>query len=124
MHFEEILRFNRSIGDPIHGMIRLSAEEIGVIDHPLFRRLHKVQQNGLLHFIFPAATHTRFEHSIGVLHMASTIFWNLLQNSYTSYHKEAIGDELKAGRACRFDTVDSYFARRPIQSSTVFGDLT
>lgn len=59
---------------PIHGFIRFSENERGIIDHPLFRRLRWIKQLALTDLIYPGATHTRFEHSLGVTDIASTAF--------------------------------------------------
>ena len=45
-----------SVVDPIHGLVRLTREEMAIIDTPTFQRLRRVKQNGLLHLVFPAAT--------------------------------------------------------------------
>ena len=74
------LKLFGSINDPIHGSIKMSTEEMNVIGHPLFRRLHHVRQNSFLYKVFPSAKHTRFEHSIGVMHVASKILSALLLN--------------------------------------------
>lgn len=55
--------------DPVHGDIELSAEELRIIDTPQFQRLRGIRQLGTAHLVYPGATHTRFEHSIGTLHM-------------------------------------------------------
>ncbi|MDH2363776.1 HD domain-containing protein [Priestia megaterium] len=70
----------RSIHDPIHGSIKLSNEEIKIIEHPLFKRLHHIRQNSFLYKVFPSAKHTRFEHSIGVMHLASKMLIAILEN--------------------------------------------
>ncbi len=85
--FDLTLRLPRSIRDPLHGTIRLSNDEVQVLDHSLFRRLHRVRQNGLLYLVFPSASHTRFEHSLGVLHVASSIFLGLIRNSFIASNK-------------------------------------
>jgi len=59
---------------PIHGFIRYSENERQVIDHPLFRRLRYVKQLALTELIYPGATHTRFEHSLGVMYIATRVF--------------------------------------------------
>jgi HD superfamily phosphohydrolase len=75
------LELFRSINDPIHGSIRMSNQEMQVIEHPLFKRLNHVRQNSFLYKVFPSAKHTRFEHSIGVMHLSSKILSTLIDNS-------------------------------------------
>lgn len=58
----------------VHGFIRYSTAERRIIDHPLFRRLRYIRQLALTELVYPGATHTRFEHSLGVMEMASRIF--------------------------------------------------
>ena len=57
--------------DPIHGYIRVFDREVAVIDHPLFQRLRRIRQLSGAHLTYPSAQHTRFEHSLGVMHIAS-----------------------------------------------------
>jgi HD superfamily phosphohydrolase len=65
---------------PIHGHLELYSKEVAVIDHPVFQRLRRVKQLGLAHMVFPSATHTRFEHSIGAVHVAQLIIDHVNQN--------------------------------------------
>ncbi len=58
----------------VHGFIRFSDAERALIDHRLFRRLRYIRQLALTELVYPGATHTRFEHSLGVMEMASRIF--------------------------------------------------
>lgn len=58
----------------IHGFIRFSDAERRIIDHPLFRRLRFIRQLALTELVYPGATHTRFEHSMGVMETATRIF--------------------------------------------------
>ena len=62
------------IRDPIHGFIELSAWEKAIIDHPAFQRLRRIRQLGLSELIYPGTTHTRFEHSLGVMHIGTKMF--------------------------------------------------
>ncbi|HEU4657956.1 MAG TPA: HD domain-containing protein [Capillimicrobium sp.] len=62
-----------TIRDPIHGMIELTAEEWRAIDTPTFQRLRNIKQLAMTHLVYPGATHTRFEHSIGVCHVAGEL---------------------------------------------------
>lgn len=87
---DELHRFTRTIRDSVHGTIRLTDEEMKIIDSQIFRRLHYVKQNGPLYFIFPSATHKRFEHSLGTLSVADSSFKSLLRNSYAALDKDAV----------------------------------
>ena len=66
---------------PIHGFIRFSENERKIIDHPLFRRLRWIRQLALTELVYPGATHTRFEHSLGVMEVATHIFDNLARSN-------------------------------------------
>ena len=57
--------------DPIHDFIRVYNHELSIIDDPLFQRLRRIRQLSGAHLTYPAAQHTRFEHSLGVMHIAS-----------------------------------------------------
>ena len=57
--------------DPIHDFIRVYEHELSVIDNPIFQRLRRIRQLSGAHLTYPAAQHTRFEHSLGVMHIAS-----------------------------------------------------
>src|SRR5262245_13225155 len=59
---------------PIHGFIRFSENERKIIDHDIFRRLRWIRQLALTELVYPGATHTRFEHSLGVMEVATRIF--------------------------------------------------
>lgn len=82
-----LLTLNRSILDPVHGLIRLTDEELLIIDLPIFQRLRNIRQNGLLYLVFPSATNTRFEHSIGTLFVADSIINAVIRNSATASKK-------------------------------------
>lgn len=68
--------------DPIHGTIMITDLEREVIGHRLFQRLRNVKQNTFLYKVFPSAMHSRFEHSLGVMHVAYQMLNNLFLNSY------------------------------------------
>ena len=59
------------IVDPIHDFIRVYDHELEIIDNPIFQRLRRIRQLSGAHLTYPAAQHTRFEHSLGVMHIAS-----------------------------------------------------
>lgn len=59
---------------PIHGFIKLDKWEWDVIHHPAFQRLRRIRQLAWTDMVYPAAMHTRFEHSLGVMHTATRMF--------------------------------------------------
>ena len=56
--------------DPIHDFVRVSRSELKIIDNPIFQRLRRIRQLSGAHLTYPGAQHTRFEHSLGVMHIA------------------------------------------------------
>ncbi len=56
--------------DPIHSFVRIHDSELDIIDSPIFQRLRRIKQLSGAHLTYPGAQHTRFEHSLGVLHIA------------------------------------------------------
>ncbi|XP_026009452.1 deoxynucleoside triphosphate triphosphohydrolase SAMHD1-like [Astatotilapia calliptera] len=59
--------------DPIHGHIELPPLLVKIIDTPQFQRLRKIKQLGGGYYVFPGASHNRFEHSVGVGHLAGEL---------------------------------------------------
>ncbi len=62
---------NKIIHDPIWGSVVFHPWEVRLIDSPLFQRLRNINQVGLAESTYPAARHTRFEHSLGTAAVAS-----------------------------------------------------
>ena len=65
--------------DPIHDFVRTYGVEIKIIDNPIFQRLRRIRQLSGAHFTYPGAQHTRFEHSLGVMHIAGQAGQALLE---------------------------------------------
>jgi HD superfamily phosphohydrolase len=61
------------IRDPIHGFITPSRKEMRVIDSQIFQRLRRIRQLAMAYLVYPGATHTRFEHSLGTLSIVGNI---------------------------------------------------
>lgn len=59
--------------EPVHGDVYLSKDEGRILDTREMQRLRGISQLGLAHLVFPGARHSRFEHSIGTLHMTSRL---------------------------------------------------
>ena len=58
------------IRDPIHNFIALSEEDVKIVNSPLFQRLRGIRQLAMANLVYPGALHTRFDHSLGVFHVA------------------------------------------------------
>ncbi|MGH7466521.1 MAG: HD domain-containing protein [Longimicrobiales bacterium] len=65
MHSRPVL-----IRDPLWDTIRLDPIACRIVDSAVFQRLRYIRQLGLAHLVYPGATHTRFDHAIGVYHLA------------------------------------------------------
>ena len=63
----------KEIRDSIHGSIKLDELELSLLDTPEMQRLRRIKQLGFTYLAYPSATHTRFEHSLGVMHLAGRI---------------------------------------------------
>lgn len=63
-----------TIKDPIYGLIHLDKDFNQVINHPLFIRLRYIKQLSLAYLVYPGATHTRYQHSIGVYGLTDKFF--------------------------------------------------
>ena len=61
---------HRDVRDPIHGFIRIEGREGDIVDSPVFQRLRHIRQLAMAYLVYPSATHSRFEHTLGVLHVA------------------------------------------------------
>lgn len=58
------------INDPVYGFISIPGDFVfDLIEHPWFQRLRNIKQLGLTSFVYPGATHSRFQHCIGAMHL-------------------------------------------------------
>ena len=67
------------VRDSVWRSIPLFRAELSLIDTAPFQRLRRVQQLGFTSWVFPGARHTRFEHSLGVHHLARRVLLRLLR---------------------------------------------
>ena len=74
---------------PVHKYVEFLPQEIAIINLPAFQRLRRCRQLGFAHLLFPGATHTRFEHSLGTLHVAQRIIDAVNGNCKRQSHNEA-----------------------------------
>lgn len=59
---------------PVHGFIGMTELEREIVDHPAFQRLRRIKQLAWTDYVYPGTSHTRFEHSLGVMHLASRLY--------------------------------------------------
>jgi HD superfamily phosphohydrolase len=82
----------RVIRDPLWNTIRLDPSALRIIDTAAFQRLRYIRQLGFAHLVYPGATHTRFDHAVGVYHLARTALRLLRERA-------PLPDEVWAGEA-------------------------
>lgn len=67
-----------------------------VVEHPIFSRLADVPQLGLIRYIYPPATHTRLEHSVGVFQNCCHYVQALYNDPYNPLFKQLVSsDDIK-----------------------------
>jgi HD superfamily phosphohydrolase len=64
------MRYVAEITDPVHRCIQVTELERELIDTPIFQRLRRIKQLAGAHLVYPSAQHSRFEHSLGAMHLA------------------------------------------------------
>lgn len=69
----EKIEFSGQILDNVHGFIPYTAAEKKIMDTQLFKRLQSIKQLSVVNWVFPGSEHTRFVHSLGVMHIADKI---------------------------------------------------
>ena len=78
------------INDPVFGFIKIPRGMLyGIVEHPLFQRLNRINQLGLASVVYPGARHTRFQHSLGAFHLMSEAIQNLQQKGQFIFDSEA-----------------------------------
>jgi hypothetical protein len=70
-------RSEKVIRDPLWNTIRLDATAVRIVDTSAFQRLRYIRQLGFAHLVYPGATHTRFDHALGVYHLATSALRHL-----------------------------------------------
>lgn len=73
--------------DPIHGFIEVSDLELKIIDSAPFQRLRNIKQLATTYLVYHGAEHTRFGHSIGVMHLVTRAFESAV-NNYKKEHSQ------------------------------------
>jgi len=82
MKLQETVKSFSKLYDPVHQFIYLDEDEAALIDSLPFQRLRYIRQMGTSYLVYPGATHTRFEHSLGVMELSSQIFDRITAKFY------------------------------------------
>ncbi len=78
------------INDPVFGFIKIPCGLLyGIVEHPLFQRLNRINQLGLASVVYPGARHTRFQHSIGAFHLMTEAVRSLQEKGNFIFDSEA-----------------------------------
>lgn len=67
---KEEIKFVGQVLDNVHGFINYTEAEKAIMDTQLFKRLQSIKQLSVVNWVFPGSEHTRFIHSLGVMHLA------------------------------------------------------
>lgn len=82
--------------DALLGNLLFSRHEVAVIDCPVLQRLRRIKQTGLVYYVFPSATHSRFEHSLGAAALAERCF-DAIQERAAVERTSPLGDANRSG---------------------------
>jgi uncharacterized protein len=103
------------IRDPVHVFIRLSTAERKVLDSKPLQRLRHIHQLATTFLVYPGATHKRFEHSLGVMELATQVFDVITRNDRL---RDDIRGILQIG-----DDFDKKYWRRVLRMAALCHDI-
>ena len=82
--------------DPVHGFIYVSKEEQKIIDSAPFQRLRNIRQLATTYLVYHGAEHTRFGHSLGVMHLVTRTFNSVVSNTPNLFRENTEENDLVA----------------------------
>jgi len=86
----KLINKRKIINDPVYGFINIPYELLfDIIEHPYFQRLRRIKQLGLTFLVYPGASHTRFQHALGAMHLMTLAIDILKQKGTIITDKEA-----------------------------------
>lgn len=89
---EKGLNKRKIINDPVHGFIKIPSELIfDLFETPIYQRLRRIKQLGLTYYVYPGATHTRFQHALGAVHLMTQAIASLRQKNIEITEEEEEG---------------------------------
>ncbi len=82
------------IKDPVHHLIKINDDDKKIMDTPCFQRLRNIFHLGTGYLTYPGATHSRFEHSLGVMSLGTSVLYNVINNAKEDEDKLAFWKNL------------------------------
>jgi uncharacterized protein len=80
------------VNDPVYGFINIQSDLVyDIIEHPWFQRLRRIKQLGMTNYVYPGATHTRFQHAIGTTYLMDLALNIIRSKGHTVTEEEAEG---------------------------------
>jgi HD superfamily phosphohydrolase len=84
------LNKHKIINDPVHGFIKIPTDNLfDLLEHPYIQRLRRIKQLGLTSLVYPGATHTRFQHALGAMHLMNQSIDSIRQKGLVITDAEA-----------------------------------
>jgi hypothetical protein len=81
---------HKIINDPVHGFIKIPSDFIfDLLEHPFVQRMRRIKQLGLTSLVYPGATHSRFQHALGAMHLMGQAIENIRQKGLHITEDEA-----------------------------------
>ncbi|MCL2578399.1 MAG: HD domain-containing protein [Oscillospiraceae bacterium] len=108
----------KQIRDIIYGFIELDEQELEIINHPVFQRLRRIRQLAFTDMLYPGACHTRFEHSLGVMQMATYMYDHIVDK-----HGKALEDFLHINNTGVDFALEKEKARKIIRLAALLHDV-
>ncbi|MGQ9864428.1 MAG: HD domain-containing protein [Bacteroidia bacterium] len=77
-----MLPIDKIVNDPVHGFIEIPQGQIkALLQHPWVQRLRRISQLGMAYYVYPGATHTRFLHALGAMHLGAQTLQHLIRKN-------------------------------------------
>lgn len=118
-----LLTFEKIIRIPEYDYIGVTSKEVEIIDTKFFQRLRRIKQTPGSSWVYPGASHTRFEHSLGVMHLAGKAALYLLLNSPTFFDYDRDNNEERKKSLFHFKSNQLKIAREIVQIVRIAGLL-
>ncbi|MDZ7702186.1 MAG: HD domain-containing protein [Halobacteriales archaeon] len=113
----------KPIKDSVHDHIQVEGAARALLDTPTVQRLRRIKQLGTVSFVYPSANHTRFEHSLGVYHLASRTLEHLNVDGGRAEHIRAAALLHDVGHTPYSHNVEGLVERPTGLSHTDVGEL-